>query len=159
MSQAQEVKQLREFAKTLDSRFKLPFGLTIGWDGILGFVPGIGELLTNACSLYIIFKAAMLGCPVSVILRMGLNVLIDNILDAIPVLGNFVDIFWKANLMNMALLENYLDHPKRTVRSSRWVVWTSLVALCLLVFGIFVLTVYVAVAVVGFIEGYISAYL
>lgn len=126
--------EIRKLAHLLDSRFRLPFGWKIGWDGILGLIPGIGDIATNSLSLYIIFRAALLGCPPSVLLRMGLNLAVDNLLDLIPLLGNLFDFVWKANNKNLALLESYLLRPRRVTIASRVLIALTL-ALILAVLG------------------------
>ena len=126
--------EVRKIADYLDSKYSLPFGWKIGWDGILGLIPGVGDLLTNAFSFYIIYKAAVIGCPPVVILRMGLNVFIDKVLDSVTLIGNIFDFMWKANNKNIALMDRYLDKPHQTTRSSRAVVALAL----FLVFAVFV---------------------
>jgi hypothetical protein len=114
-------QNLRWIADLLDSRFRV-LGVPLGWDAILGLIPGLGDLTTNLASFYIMVQASNLGAPPSVILRMGLNLLIDNLLDSIPVLGNLADIFWRANTRNVALLDRYMRNPRRTSVRSGWVV-------------------------------------
>lgn len=110
---------LQNLARLLDAKFRLPGGFRIGWDAILGFIPGIGDFVTNVLSLYIIARAATLGCSPAVILRMGGNVLLDNLFDLVPVLGNFFDIFWKSNLKNIDLIEKYQSSPDQTTLRSK----------------------------------------
>lgn len=118
---------LKGLARFLDSKFQLPGGLRIGWDGILGFIPGLGDVVTNTLSMYIIARAAALGCPPSVIIRMGGNVLLDNLFDLVPVLGNFFDIFWKSNLRNIELVEKFQASPERTTIASRILVVAAVI--------------------------------
>jgi hypothetical protein len=122
MDETETRKELRRLAVFLDSQFELPFGWRIGWDGILGLVPLVGDTVTNILSFYILYKGAMIGCPPSVVLRMGLNILIDNLVSAVPLLGKIFDFMWKSNLKNVDLLESYLSQPHRTVVASRTVI-------------------------------------
>jgi hypothetical protein len=142
---------LKKLAEFLDSKFRLPGGIRIGWDGIIGFIPGIGDFITNLVSLYIIFRAAMMGCPPSVLLRMGLNVLLDNVFDLVPVLGNFFDIFYRSNLRNIEVVELYQTSPQPTVRSARMVVVGTLMLVTLMLLGSVVLVGYMAVWVWNYI--------
>lgn len=152
MNEAETTQDLRELAHFLDAKFEGPFRWRFGWDGILGFIPGIGDLITNCFSFYIVLRAAIFGCPPSVLARMGLNILIDNLLDAIPVLGNFFDFMWKSNLMNMVLLESYLQNPRQVTWSSRLlVVFTLLVIAGVMIGGVW-LTFILLRSFVGFLQ-------
>lgn len=139
-SENESIQDIRELADFLDTKYTLPFGWRIGWDGILGFIPGFGDFATNLMSFYIVYRAAVLGCPLSVIMRMGLNILIDNLLDMVPILGNFFDFVWKSNAMNLALVENYLSNPHRTTMASRIIVLSAVGLLFLMMAGLAVLT-------------------
>lgn len=149
---AEQVAFLRRLAQMLDSKYRLPGGLTIGWDGILGFIPVLGDLATNAISLFVLVQAALLGAPPAILARMGINLLIDNALDAVPILGNFADFVWKANNRNVAILDAYLADPRRAVRRSRWVVGFSVAAVVLFAFAVLTLGVIAAVAAVRWIS-------
>jgi len=140
----ESLQEIRKMADFLDSKYQLPFGWRVGWDGILGLIPGVGDLATNLISFYILYKGAILGCPVSVVLRMGLNILIDNVIDTIPLLGNIFDFMWKANNKNLALIESYLQQPHQTRRSSQAVVTVTLILVAFVLIGVGVLTFYLA---------------
>ena len=129
------LERLRKFARLLDSQYQLPGGIKIGWDSILTWVPGVGDLVTNFLSFYIIYQGILMGVPPSVVLRMGLNLLIDNLIDVIPILGNVFDIFWKANNKNVVLLEAYFRNPERTQNISRIVTGVSLFLLLMIMAG------------------------
>jgi hypothetical protein len=47
--------------------------------------------------------------PLVVQARMVLNAALDMLLGVVPVLGDLVDIGWKANLRNLALLERHAN--------------------------------------------------
>lgn len=126
---SQSDQDLEKLATFLDSSIRLPYGLRIGWDGLLGLIPGLGDFATNLMSFYIVIRGAMLGCSPSVVARMGINVLVDNLLDAIPVLGIFFDFVWRSNEMNLRLIRQYQAAPQQTKVGSRLIV-----ALVLLIF-------------------------
>lgn len=141
----QSREQLKRLSEFLDSKYQLPFGWRIGWDGILGLIPGIGDVVTNLVSFYIVYQAAMMGCPPSVILRMAINLLIDNLIDAIPLIGNLFDFMWKANNKNVALLESYLNNPQHAIKASRFHVFLTLCLVVLVLVACLALTYYLAV--------------
>jgi hypothetical protein len=68
---------------------------------------------------------------------MALNILIDAALGAVPLLGDLVDVGWKANRRNVELLEHYLEAPALAKRSSSAFVFVtaSVVLLTLVAIG------------------------
>ena len=95
-------------AKWLDNDIPTPFGYKIGMDGLIGLVPGVGDFITNLLSAYIILRAIVLGIPISIILKMVMNLLFENIVDLIPIIGNFFDFYWQSNQKNVSLMTPYL---------------------------------------------------
>lgn len=97
---------LRKWSVLLDSQFRLPgTRLTFGLDPILGLIPGLGDLTTPFFSALLLLHAVRLRIPRVVQLRMLLNAAIDLAIGFIPVAGDFMDFGWKANVRNLALLE------------------------------------------------------
>lgn len=97
-------------------------GTSFGIDGLIGLIPGVGDLITTSISIYIIAQAAALGVGASTLIRMALNVGIENLFDMIPVVGNLFDFYWKSNVKNMVLLEKHLAEPSRETIKSRMIV-------------------------------------
>lgn len=89
----------------LDRSIRLPGGITLGLDGLIGLIPGVGDLLGALLSLWIVFLAYRHGASKTVLSRMVLNILIDMAVGAIPVLGDVFDFFWMANDRNIKLLQ------------------------------------------------------
>lgn len=110
--------QTRDLAWWLDQSIPLPGGYRIGFDGIIGLIPGVGDALSGGLSSWIIYQSYRRGVPKLIILRMMLNVLVDVMLGAIPVFGDLFDFMFKANLRNMRLLADYQHSPQRTYRRS-----------------------------------------
>ncbi|MDF1726672.1 MAG: DUF4112 domain-containing protein [Sulfitobacter sp.] len=92
------------------SAFRVPvLGFRVGWDGILGLVPGIGDVLALAPSAYIIKEAHRMGAPSGLLMRMGVNSGIDAFLGTIPLVGDIFDVAWKSKIRNVSLLERHLE--------------------------------------------------
>ena len=134
------MNDIKYIANQLDTKFKLPNGWRFGWDGILGLIPGVGNLVTDAFAFYIIFRAATLGCSLAVLAQMVVNIVIDNIVDKIPVLGFLFDFIWKANTKNVSLLENYLQQPDASRKQSKIFLFIVGVVLFLFFIGTIVTT-------------------
>ncbi len=134
--QADGTSGIASLAHWLDSKYKTPFGLRIGFDGIIGLIPGIGDAFTASLSLYIIFKVAMAGYPRSILIRMLGNVALENVIGTIPIVGSIFDFFWKANSRNIKLLREFDSQGTApTTRSPLFyilVIFFTLTALALL---------------------------
>jgi hypothetical protein len=125
----------------LDEAISLPGGYRIGWDGIVGMIPGLGDLLGLAASGYILYLAAQGGVGKAVLVRMAFNVLLESAVGSIPIIGDLFDFVFKANTRNLQLLQRYDAAPVRVRRVSvAWVIG-FLLLLAALVAGIVVLVV------------------
>ncbi|PTE19691.1 DUF4112 domain-containing protein [Cereibacter changlensis JA139] len=108
-----ELVRLDRLAKLLDSQFSI-LGFRFGWDGIASLVPVVGDAATMLPSAYLIWRARELGLPASVLRRMAMNTAFDFVGGSVPVAGTVFDLFFKANLKNMALLRRHLSEiPER----------------------------------------------
>ncbi|HEY9445795.1 MAG TPA: DUF4112 domain-containing protein [Burkholderiales bacterium] len=117
---ADRVRRLGRLAWLLDSAVAVPgLKFRIGLDALIGLVPGFGDAAGVLLSSYIVHEAWRLGAPKSVLIRMWLNVVVEGIVGAVPLLGDLFDAVWKANLRNVALLEAHVRNPRRTVVASR----------------------------------------
>lgn len=103
------LKEMQDLAHLLDNSFRIPLiGYRFGVDAILGLVPVVGDFTAFALSGYIIYRAARMGAPTSLLAKMVANALGDTVVGSIPVLGTVVDVMWKANSRNLRLLERFL---------------------------------------------------
>ena len=109
-SRADTLARLDAISRLLDSAFVLP-GTTIrfGLDGIIGLVPGIGDLVTTCLSTYLIFEARRLGLPRRKIARMVGNVAFDAAIGIVPFIGDAADVLFKANRRNMRIIRDHLE--------------------------------------------------
>lgn len=98
--------RLQKLARFMDNSIPLPGGYKIGWDAIIGFIPGIGDLIGMLISGYIVVEGVKLGASRLVILRMVLNVILEGVIGAIPVIGDLFDMVFKSNIRNIKLLNN-----------------------------------------------------
>lgn len=90
----------------LDDFLRIPgTQIRFGLDGIIGLIPGIGDVIGAMASWIIILAAWLRGVPRVTLARMLANVAIETIVGTIPILGDAFDIAWKANRKNFALLE------------------------------------------------------
>ena len=58
-------------------------------------------------------EARALGAPRHLVARMLVNVALDGVIGAVPLLGDAFDVMWRANRRNMALLQRHLADEVR----------------------------------------------
>ncbi|GBQ22721.1 hypothetical protein AA0472_0860 [Acetobacter estunensis NRIC 0472] len=104
----QRVARLRKLAWLLDAALKIPgTRWRFGADAIIGLLPVGGTLVMTAISLFFVWEARQLQVPTRVLGKMLLNIIVEAGLDFVPVVGDVVDVAFKANLRNVELLECY----------------------------------------------------
>ncbi len=110
----------------LDEAFVLPgTGIRFGLNGIVGLVPGLGDVLAGLLSLVIPLAAWIRGVPYITLVRMAANLGIGVLVGSVPLFGDIFDIAWKANRRNYRLLCRHLDAPRRHT----WGDWAFLLLL------------------------------
>lgn len=103
---ARRLDRLRRLAWLLNGAFRLPGIRTrFGVDTLLDLVPGGGDAVQLALSLYIVWEAWRLGVSRSILRRMMLNVAIEASIGLVPIAGDVFDTVFKADLRNMALID------------------------------------------------------
>jgi hypothetical protein len=101
-------------SRVLDTWFRIPgTQIRFGLDGIVGFIPGVGDLLGGLASCIIVLAAYFRGVPLITVARMVANLAIEVVAGLVPVLGNLFDIGWRANRRNYHLLEQSLAVTRR----------------------------------------------
>jgi hypothetical protein len=124
-------------------------GIRLGLDGIIGLIPGLGDVLAGLLSLVIPLAAWARGVPYIALARMGANLGISVLVGSIPLFGDIFDIAWKANRRNYRLLCRHLGEPRRHTWRD-WAFLLLLAALLGLVFAIpIVLVVWFLIWLIG----------
>ncbi len=101
---AHRAKRIARVANAFDSKFEVPgIGLKLGYDSILGLIPGVGDAITSLAGGYIIYHAAMAGARKRILARMAFNTFLDSTVGAIPVLGDVFDMAFRSNTRNAKL--------------------------------------------------------
>jgi hypothetical protein len=109
---------LRKFAFLMDQAFPIPgTKIRVGFDAVLGLIPGIGDVAGAVLSSWIIAGALRHRVPARIIARMVLNVAVDLFFGAVPVAGDVFDFMFEENMKNMRLLELHRDR-RRPPRST-----------------------------------------
>jgi hypothetical protein len=99
-----DLAKARLLATLLDSQFNF-LGIKFGLDALVGLIPLLGDTITTLAGVYPIHLARKHGLGKWVERKMMLNLAIDYFGGIVPVVGDFFDVAYKANLKNLALLE------------------------------------------------------
>lgn len=137
-------------SRVLDDWFRIPgTSIRFGIDGLIGLIPGIGDLLSGLASCVIVVAAWARGVPTVGLLRMMANIGIDVVVGAIPFLGDAFDIAWKANRRNYALLTRHIEQPRRHT----WKDWLFLFGMAIVLLALLSIPVLVTAWLIGWILG------
>lgn len=111
-----KLRRIDKLAYLFDARFEVPgTKIRIGWDGLIGLLPGVGDTLTLLPQLYLLFEALSLKLGKGTILKMLLNILIDWLVGTIPVVGDLFDIAFKSNMRNAKLVAEAIRQKRADV--------------------------------------------
>jgi hypothetical protein len=125
----ERLRWVARVARLLDSQFRLPgTQFRFGLDPLLGLLPVVGDLSTTLVSVALLLTMLRHGASGAVVVRMGLNILLDSVVGAIPLVGNVFDFAYKSNERNVALLRRHYAEGQHTGSGK------GLVALLLLAF-------------------------
>lgn len=104
-----------EFIRVPGTKFK--FGL----DPLLGLLPGVGDTGSALVSAFALIQAARLGVPKILLTRMSLNILINELIGVVPVIGDAFSFWFKSNARNYQIIKDHAAAPGAVARRSDWV--------------------------------------
>jgi hypothetical protein len=111
------VARIERFAHLMDRSIELPVvKWRVGLDGIIGLIPGVGDTVATAASSWLLAEAWRLGARKRVMGRMGVNLAIDWAVGLVPIVGDILDIGYKANAKNAHMLVHELRHRRKAMR-------------------------------------------
>ncbi|MGE0667946.1 MAG: DUF4112 domain-containing protein [Sphingomonadales bacterium] len=106
--------RLDAVARLMDNAFVVPgTNIGVGADAILNVIPGAGTLLATGVSAYLVWEAHQLGAPKSLMAKMAANVGVDALISIVPFVGWVGDVFFRANVRNVKLLQDHLEKLAR----------------------------------------------
>lgn len=133
-------------ARLLDNAIGIPgTRIRLGWDALIGLIPGVGDALGVLLGGMILFEAARVKAPPALLARMGGNLALDAVLGVVPLLGDVLDVAFKANARNAQLLVAHLDRLELRKPRRAWLGYllvAGVLAMTLLAFyGVWMLLV------------------
>lgn len=137
---------LNYISHILDDFLRIPgTNIRFGLDGIVGLIPGIGDIIGAMASWIIVIAAWTRGVPNVTLARMLSNIAIETVVGAVPLLGDAFDIAWKANRKNYALLERASAQGTRGTKRD----WAFLVLLVVCMMALLAIPLMVLAWLVG----------
>jgi hypothetical protein len=88
-----------------------------GLDPLLGLIPGIGDTSSALVSAFALIQAVRVGVPKILLARMALNILVNEIVGIVPVIGDAFSFWFKSNARNYEIIKNHrlgTDSPRRS---------------------------------------------
>lgn len=126
----------RTFAWLLDDLIGVPgTKLRFGVDPILSIVPFAGTAVGAVMGSVILIDAVRLRAPLSVLIRMVGNYVIDWLVGLLPFLGAFLDAAYRSNHKNFKLLERTIADREQVRRTTLWY-WISIVAMGMIIVAV-----------------------
>jgi hypothetical protein len=122
----------RWLALIMDNFLRVPgTKFRFGLDPLMGLLPGIGDTGSAIISALALLAAARRGLPKILLARMSLNILINEAVGIIPIVGDAFSFWFKSNARNYEILKRQTAAPRRSTKSD-WI-FVALVLAALLV--------------------------
>lgn len=113
------IARLDKLATRLDGQFRIPgLGLRVGWDSILGLIPGVGDFATALPGAAMFYEARRMGARKRAAARIAANTGVDLILGTVPLVGDAFDLFFKSHRRNIAILKAELSRIEQEEKSN-----------------------------------------
>lgn len=131
LTSVDKLKNIKRLSKLMDSQFKIG-NFKFGLDPIINLVPFLGDGVSVIISSFMIYTMSKHGASGKILVKMILNIILDAVIGAIPVLGWAFDFYFKANDRNLKLLTEHYEENKHT-GSGKGLLATIAISLLLLV--------------------------
>ena len=124
----------RWIALLMDNLVRVPgTQFRLGIDPLIGLIPGIGDTGSAMVSAVALIHAARQGFPKIILARMAVNILLNELIGIVPLIGDAFSFWFKSNARNHRLIKDYAG-GRRKVGPSDWIfVFGILILLGLLV--------------------------
>jgi hypothetical protein len=123
----------RWLALIMDNFLRVPgTNFRFGLDPLMGLLPGLGDTGSALISALALIAAARRGLPKILLARMSLNILINEAVGIIPVLGDAFSFWFKSNARNYELLRQHTAAPRRSTTSD-WIFVAAVLGALLLI--------------------------
>ncbi len=91
-----------------------------GIDPLLGLIPGIGDTGSAMVSALALIQAVRSGLPKIVLARMSVNILLNELIGIVPIVGDAFSFWFKSNARNHELVKQHIA-GRRTAGRGDWI--------------------------------------
>ena len=91
----------------------------LGLNPIIDLVPGFGDIAAALVSVSVIVYGIRRGIPKIVLGRMALNVLINEVVGIIPIVGSAFAFWFQANTRNYQMIRGHIETPGRSTKGDK----------------------------------------
>jgi hypothetical protein len=116
-----------------------------GLDPLLGLIPGIGDTSSALVSAFALIQAVRIGVPRVLIMRMALNVFVNELIGVVPVVGDAFSFWFKSNARNYEIIKHHRLGTNAPKRSD----WLFVIGILLLLFVIVCVGIAISFLVLG----------
>ncbi|MFA6087843.1 DUF4112 domain-containing protein [Mucilaginibacter sp.] len=110
-----QLKWVERIASVMDDKFRMPgTNFRFGLDPIMNLIPFAGDVSGFVVAAALLYVMAKNGVSRKVLILMAINICVDALLGAIPLLGMVFDFYFKANTRNIRLLKEHYQEGKHT---------------------------------------------
>jgi hypothetical protein len=111
----------RWIAMLMDNLIRVPgTKFRFGIDPLIGLIPGLGDTGSAMVSALALIQAARHGLPKIVLARMSVNILLNELIGIVPVVGDAFSFWFKSNARNHELVKQHVAGRRRATRGD-WI--------------------------------------
>ncbi len=108
-----QLKWVERVAYLLDEKFRFPgTKFRFGLDPVINLIPIAGDISGFLVAAALVWVMARHGVSRKVLILMLLNIFLDAIIGAIPLIGQVFDFYYKANSRNIKLLKEHYEEGR-----------------------------------------------
>lgn len=124
----------RWIALVMDDLVRVPgTRFRFGIDPLIGLIPGIGDTGSAMVSAMALIQAVRYGLPKIVLARMSVNILVNELIGIVPVVGDAFSFWFKSNARNHELVRAHMGGRRKAGRGDWIFVVGVLILLALIV--------------------------
>lgn len=132
----------RWVALLMDNLLRIPgTKVRFGLNPLIDLIPAVGDISAAFVSTSVLLYALRHGIPKMLLARMATNVLLNEIVGAIPIVGSAFAFWFRANHRNYEMLRTHAGAPRERRRSDTVFVVSVLVVLFLIIGAGFVISI------------------